>query len=132
MKNYIISTVSAIILSGVMLSGAFAAEVKSIAILTPEEGTDYGWNQQGVDGAKAAAKAAGIEAIVAQGLGYGDVRPTLRELAEGGASLMIAHASGYNTAAPEIAEETGVPVAIVDNPSAMKKGSRRRLHPVRP
>ncbi|WP_193178554.1 putative B6 ABC transporter substrate-binding protein [Oricola nitratireducens] len=122
MKNYIISTASAIILSGVMLSGAFAAEVKSIAILTPEEGTDYGWNQQGVDGAKAAAKAAGIEAIVAQGLGYGDVRPTLRELAEGGASLMIAHASGYNTAAPEIAEETGVPVAIVDNPSAMKKG----------
>jgi simple sugar transport system substrate-binding protein len=35
---------------------------------------------------------------------------------------MIAHASGYNTAAPEIAEETGVPVAIVDRPDAAVPG----------
>ena len=54
--------------------------------------------------------------MVAEGLGYGDVRPTLRELAEDGANLIIAHASGYNTAAPEIAEELKVPVAIVDSP----------------
>ena len=40
-----------------MLGSAYAADVKSIAILTPEEGTDYGWNQQGVDAAKAAAEA---------------------------------------------------------------------------
>jgi simple sugar transport system substrate-binding protein len=105
-----------------MLSGAIAADVKSIAILTPEEGTDYGWNQQGVDAAKAAAAATGVEVVVAQGLGYGDVRPTLRELAEEGASLLIAHASGYNTSAPEIANELKVPVAIVDTPSALKKG----------
>ncbi|WP_442920783.1 putative B6 ABC transporter substrate-binding protein [Mesorhizobium sp. CCNWLW176] len=96
--------------------------MKSIAILTPEEGTDYGWNQQGVDAAKAAAAATGVEVVVAQGLGYGDVRPTLRELAEEGASLLIAHASGYNTSAPEIANELKVPVAIVDTPSALKKG----------
>jgi len=102
--------------------GATCAEVKSIAILTPEEGTDYGWNQQGIEAAKAAAAKAGIEVTVAQGLGYGDVRPTLRELAEDGASLMIAHAAGYNTAAPEIAEETKVPVAIVDMPTGLKKG----------
>jgi len=122
MRKYITPTLSAILLSGWMLGSAVSAEVKSIAILTPEEGTDYGWNQQGVDAAKAAAKAAGIEVIVAQGLGYGDVRPTLRELAEEGASLMIAHASGYNTAAPEIANELNVPVAIVDTPSALKAG----------
>nr|WP_245443846.1 BMP family protein [Mesorhizobium sp. DCY119] len=90
--------------------------------MTPEEGTDYGWNQQGVDAAKAAAAATGVEVVVAQGLGYGDVRPTLRELAEEGASLLIAHASGYNTSAPEIANELKVPVAIVDTPSALKKG----------
>ena len=54
---------------------------------------------------------------MAEGLGYGDVRPTLRELAEDGASLMIAHASGYNTAAPEIGAEMKVPVAIVDTPT---------------
>lgn len=101
---------------------AFSAEVKSIAILTPESGTDYGWNQQGVDAAKAAAKAAGIEATVAENLGYGDVRPTLREIAEDGASLIIAHASGYNTAAPEIGAEAGVPVAIVDRPDAKVEG----------
>jgi basic membrane protein A len=116
------SSVSVILLAGFMLSGAIAADVKSIAILTPEEGTDYGWNQQGVDAAKAAAAATGVEVVVAQGLGYGDVRPTLRELAEEGASLLIAHASGYNTSAPEIANELKVPVAIVDTPSALKKG----------
>ena len=101
---------------------ATAAEVTSIAILVPEEGTDFGWNQQGVDAARAVAEQYGLEFIPAEGLGYGDVRPTLRELAEDGASLMIAHASGYNTAAPEIAEETGVPVAIVDNPGGIKEG----------
>ncbi|TIU70072.1 MAG: BMP family ABC transporter substrate-binding protein, partial [Mesorhizobium sp.] len=113
-------SVSAIILSGVLLGGALAGEVKSIAILTPEEGTDYGWNQQGIDAAKAAGKAAGVEVVVAQGLGYGDVRPTLRELASDGASLLIAHASGYNTSAPEIAKELKVPVAIVDTPNGLE------------
>jgi basic membrane protein A len=116
------SSVSAALLTGVFLSGALAAEVKSIAILTPEDGTDYGWNQQGIDAAKAAAKAAGVQVVVAQGLGYGDVRPTLRELASDGASLLIAHASGYNTAAPEIAKELKVPVAIVDTPKGLAKG----------
>lgn len=122
MKKYLIQGASALVLAGVMLGGASAAEVKTIAVLTPEEGTDYGWNQQGVDAAKAAGEAAGVKVIVAQGLGYGDVRPTLRELAEEGADLMIAHASGYNTAAPEIAEELSVPVAIVDTPDALKEG----------
>lgn len=101
---------------------SLAAEVKSIAILTPEQGNDYGWNQQGIDAAKAAAQKAGIKVEVAEGLGYGDVRPTLRELAGDGASLLIAHASGYNTAAPEIGAELNVPVAIVDMPTAMKAG----------
>ena len=122
MLKHLKTSVSAILLGGLMLGGALAAEVKSIAILTPEEGTDYGWNQQGVDAAKAAAKAAGVEVIVAQGLGYGDVRPTLRELATDGASLLIAHASGYNTSAPEIAKELNVPVAIVDTPTGLQKG----------
>jgi len=122
MQKFLIQGASALIFAGLMLGGASAAEVKTIAVLTPEEGTDYGWNQQGVDAAKAAGEAAGVEVLVAQGLGYGDVRPTLRELAEEGADLMIAHASGYNTAAPEIAEELSVPVAIVDTPTALKKG----------
>ncbi len=103
-------------------SGAYAADIDTIAVLTPEAGTDFGWNQQGVDAAKAAAAATGVEIIVAEGLGYGDVRAPMRELAADGADLMIAHASGYNTAGPEIAEEVGVPVAIVDSPDALKPG----------
>lgn len=99
-----------------------AQELTSIAVLVPEQGTDFGWNQQGVDAARTVAEMYGLEFLPAEGLGYGDVRPTLRELAEEGASLMIAHASGYNTAAPEIAAETGVPVAIVDLPDDMVPG----------
>ncbi|GAB5468721.1 MAG: BMP family protein [Rhodospirillales bacterium] len=113
---------AALLACGLSAGSAQAEEVSSIAILVPEQGTDYGWNQQGVDAARAVAEKYGLEFMPAEGLGYGDVRPTLRELAEDGASLMIAHASGYNTAAPEIAEETGVPVAVVDSPDLLKPG----------
>lgn len=115
---------SAVVMAiSVMATSALSAgEIKKIAILVPEEGTDFGWNQQGVDAARAVAKKYGLEFVLAEGLGYGDIRPTLRELAEEGVDLMIAHASGYNTAAPEIAIETGVPVAVVDTPDAIKKG----------
>lgn len=116
------TTISAAFVSLLLAGSAHAAEVTSIAILTPEEGTDYGWNQQGVDAAKAAGEATGVKVVVAQGLGYGDVRPTMRELASDGANLLIAHASGYNTAAPEIGAEMNVPVAIVDTPDGLKKG----------
>jgi len=127
MKNWMIGTVSRTALALALMGGLGtaalnAAEVKSIAILTPEQGTDMGWNQQGVDAAKAAAKAAGVEVVVAENLGYGDVRPTLRELGEDGVSLLIAHASGYNTAAPEIGAEINVPVAIVDSPDKLAAG----------
>jgi simple sugar transport system substrate-binding protein len=113
---------AASVLVGALAASASAVEVKKLAVLVPEQGTDFGWNQQGVDAARAVAEKYGLEFLPAEGLGYGDVRPTLRELAGEGASLMIAHASGYNTAAPEIAAETGVPVAIVDAPDALKAG----------
>jgi basic membrane protein A and related proteins len=118
------ATSAAFVLAGALSLGSAvnAADVKSIAILVPEAGTDYGWNQQGVEAAREVAKKNNLELMPAEGLGYGDVHPTLRELAGDGASLMIAHASGYNTAAPEVAEETKVPVAIVDRPDANKKG----------
>lgn len=99
-----------------------AAEVKSMAILVPEQATDFGWNQQGVAGARAAGAKEKVAVIVADGLGYGDVRATMRELVADGAGLLIAHASGYNTAAPEIGAETNVPVAIVDRPDALQPG----------
>ncbi len=122
MRRMVSKTIISALAAALLAGSALAAEVKSIAIMTPEEGTDFGWNQQGVDAAKAAAAAAGVEVVVASGLGYGDVRPALRELAADGASLIIAHASGYSTSAPEIAAETKVPVAIVDSPNALKAG----------
>lgn len=121
MKRILLGSVAFAMMAAASL--AQAAELKSIAILTPEAGTDYGWNQQGVEAAKKAAEAAGVEATVAENLGYGDVRPTLRELGEDGAGLLIAHASGYNTAAPEIGAELKIPVAIVDRPDALQAGA---------
>lgn len=122
LSGYLLQAAGALALAITVAAGAQAAEVKKLAIMVPEQGTDYGWNQQGVDAAKAVAEKYGLEFMPAEGLGYGDVRPTLRELADDGAGLIIAHASGYNTAAPEIAAEKNVPVAIVDNPTAMKPG----------
>lgn len=123
MKTSIRNIAAMALAMGLLSSTAHAAEVKSIAILTPEQGTDFGWNQQGVEGAKAAGKATGVKVVTAENLGYGDVRPTLRELAEEKNTLLIAHASGYNTAAPEIGAETGVMVAITDSPASLKKGA---------
>ena len=114
------SSVSAVILSSVLMSGALAAESQEDR--HPDAGGRHrltaGTSRASTPPRRRARKTASKWSC-AQGLGYGDVRPTLRELADDGASLMIAHASGYNTAAPEIAEETKVPVAIVDTPTAL-------------
>ena len=111
------------ILPLIVSDAADARDIKKLAILTPEEPTDYGWNQQGYDAAKIVAEKLGLEFMPATGLGYGDVHPTLRELADDGASLIIAHASGYNTAAPEVGAEKNVAVAIVDRPDLSKEGA---------
>jgi basic membrane protein A len=103
--------------------GASAAEVSALAIMLPEEPTDFGWNSQAFAAAKAVAAKYHLKFMPASGLGYGDVHSELRELADDGASLIIAHASGYNTAAPEIGAEKHVPVAIVDRPKESKPGA---------
>ena len=83
---------------GVAPSGSAAAvEVSKLAIMTPEDPTDFGWNQQGFDAAQAVAQKYRLAFMPATGLGYGDVHPQARELADGGASLIIAHASGATT-----------------------------------
>ena len=101
---------------------AAAAELKGLAIMMPEEPNDYGWNRQGFDAARTVAARYHLKFLPATGLGYGDVHAELRELADEGASLIIAHAAGYNTAAPEIAAEKHVAVAITDRPHDSKPG----------
>jgi simple sugar transport system substrate-binding protein len=93
-----------------------------MAVIAPEKGNDFGWNQQGVDGAKAAAAAVGATIEVADGAGYEDPGPILRQLADGGAQFIVAQASGYNTAAPQFASETKIPVIVYDAPDATTPG----------
>ena len=112
----------AIVAAPLLGHGAAAADIASLAIMTPEQATDFGWNQQGASAAAAVAKKYGLKFTLAQGLGYGDVRGTLRELADDKTGLIIAHASGYNTAAAEIAAETGARVAVVDSPKSLSPG----------
>ena len=103
-------------------SASVANKVTKMAVIAPEKANDFGWNQQGVDGAKAAAAAVGATIDVADGAGYNDPGPILRQLADGGAKFIVAQASGYNTAAPQFAAETKVPVIVYDAPSATKAG----------
>jgi len=108
----------------VVTGGAASAEkVAEVGFAAPEKPNDFGWNQQGFIGAKKAAKATGAKVLDATGSGYENVEPNLRRLAQQGADLIIAHASGYNSAAPAIAEQFNVPVVVWDaKKSAVKKG----------
>jgi basic membrane protein A and related proteins len=96
--------------------------VDQIAVVTPASRTNQGWDQQAADAVEAVAEEAGVEAVVAENAGYEDITPVLRDLAAGGAGLIICHASGYQTVCPEFATESGVPVAVIENPDAVSPG----------
>jgi basic membrane protein A and related proteins len=99
--------------------GGGEASISKFAIVAPEKGNDYGWNQQGVEAAEQVASDLGIEVEVADGAGYEDISPILRELSTtDGAEFVVAQASGYNTTAPDVAAQTGVPELVWDNPEA--------------
>jgi basic membrane protein A and related proteins len=100
-----------------------AQKVSEVGFAAPEKPTDYGWNQQGFAGAKKAAARTGAKVLDATGSGYDNVEPNLRRLAQQGADLIIAHASGYNSAAPAVAQQFDVPVVVWDaKASAVKRG----------
>jgi simple sugar transport system substrate-binding protein len=123
MRPWFVRVAASLALVAPLLAGAaHAGDIASLAIMTPEDANDFGWNQQGATAAEAVAKKFGLKFTLAQGLGYGDVRATLRELADEKTGLIIAHASGYNTAAPEIAAETHTRVAVTDNAKAITPG----------
>lgn len=88
---------------------------KMVGIALPEAGTDKGWNEQGKVGLEIVARKYGFKIELAEALGYGDIKPTLRDMVRKGCELIICHASGYQTVAPEIARETGVKVTTVEN-----------------
>ncbi len=99
-----------------------AADISTVALMTPDPANDFGWNQQAAIAIEEVAAEKGVKLILAEGLGYGDIRPSVRELAGEGAELIIGHATGWNSAIAEVAEETKVPVAVVDLPKGAKPG----------
>jgi simple sugar transport system substrate-binding protein len=96
------------------------AEVDQIAVVVPGSRTNQGWDQQAADAVDAVAADAGIKGVVAENGGYEDITPILRDLAAGGADLIICHASGYQTVCPEFAAESNVPVTVIENEGAVK------------
>ncbi len=95
----------------------------TVAIATPAKTTDYGWNAQGVNGLKAAAKPFGLKVKVVQDIGYNNTTAVLRQLALSKPGLIVAHASGYDTNAQRVAEQYRVPMITYDIPSLKSKGT---------
>lgn len=104
------------------VQAARGADVNMVAIVTPASRTNQGWDQQGVDNLEAAGAELGVEVEVVENAGYDDITPILHDLADDGADLIICHASGYQTVCPEFAQETGVPVVVIENPGAVEPG----------
>ncbi|MGO1538845.1 MAG: putative B6 ABC transporter substrate-binding protein [Leucobacter sp.] len=95
-------------------SGGGGETVEQFAIVTPEKESDYGWNQQGIWAAQEAAEELGIELDDNSDVGYDNTETILTQVAEAGNGLVIAHASGFNTAGHRVGTQTGVPTLVVD------------------
>jgi basic membrane protein A len=93
----------------------------TIAIATPAKTNDYGWNAQGFAGAQGAASSGGLKVDLVQDIGYDKTDAVLRQLALAKPTLLIAHASGYDTSAQRIAQQYKVPTITYDIPTLLSK-----------
>jgi simple sugar transport system substrate-binding protein len=122
----VVCVVAAVALVGAgaaFAAGAFTtAKVTKVAIATPAKASDYGWNQQGFNGAKAAAAANGASFTSITNIGYDKTDVVLRQLIKGGANFIVAHASGYDTIATRLAKQYKVPMITYDVPTNLTKG----------
>jgi len=98
-------------------------KVKTIAVVTPAKTNDYGWNAQGVAGAKAAATSVGASVKVTSDIGYDKTPAVLRQVALNKPSLIVAHASGFDTAAQRIGQQYKIPTVTYDIPSMKSPGA---------
>jgi simple sugar transport system substrate-binding protein len=122
MKTRLLSVFFVMLLSFVTIANPIAAqetEVDLISIITPASRTNQAWDQQGVDNLTTVGAELGIEVAVAENAGYDDITPILEDLADDGSDLMICHASGYQTVCPEFAQQSGIPVVVIENPGAV-------------
>jgi basic membrane protein A and related proteins len=109
--------------SGASTSSSASSKVKNIAIATPAKTNDYGWNAQGVAAAQAAAGSVGASVKVSSDLGYDKTQTVLRQIALTKPQLIIAHASGYDTAAQRIGQTYKIPTVTYDIPTMKSPGA---------
>ena len=98
------------------------SKITRMGIVAPDKRTNLGWDQQGVDGAQAAADSIGATLDIADGVGYVDFAPIFNQMKDDGAQFIIAQASGYGEAGSQFAAETGIPVIVYDAPDATAPG----------
>ena len=103
-------------------SAGTSAKITKIAIALPAKVSDYGWNQQGVNAARAVANASGAQLTILSDIGYDNTQSQLSQLARQHAQFIIAHASGYDTAAKQVAMQYHVPIMTYDIPSELVPG----------
>ena len=119
----VVAAVALVAAGAAYAAGAFrAGKVTSVGIATPAKASDYGWNQQGYNGAKAAASANGAKFTAITNIGYDKTDVVLRQLIKGGANFIVAHASGYDTIATRLAKQYKVPMITYDVPTNLTKG----------
>ncbi len=119
----VVAAVSLIAAGAAFAAGALKSDkVTNVAIATPAKASDYGWNQQGFNGAKAAAAATGAKFNSITNVGYDKTDVVLRQLIQGGANFIVAHASGYDTIAARLAKQYKVPMITYDVPTNLTKG----------
>ena len=122
----VVAAVAGVVLLGsgtAYAAGAFrSGNMTKIGFASPAKASDYGWNQQGYNGAKAAAAATGATLQSITNIGYDKTDVILRQLIKGGAKFIVAHASGYDTIAARLAQQYKVPMITYDVPTNLKKG----------
>jgi basic membrane protein A len=109
--------------TGSSTTASASSKVKTIAIATPAKTNDYGWNAQGVAGAKSAASSVGASVNVTSDIGYDKTQTVLRQLALNKPQLIIAHASGFDTAAQRIGQQYKIPTVTYDIPTMKSPGA---------
>src|SRR6266568_2802905 len=113
-----------ILAGGAAYAGAAlqSSKVTKVGFASPAKASDYGWNQQGFNAAKAAATSAGAKFQAITNIGYDKTDVILRQLIKGGANFIVAHASGYDTIATRLARQYKVPTITYDVPTNLTKG----------
>src|SRR5437588_12198806 len=121
--------IAAVAAVGILAGGAAYAgaalqssKVTKVGFASPAKASDYGWNQQGFNAAKAAATSAGAKFQAITNIGYDKTDVILRQLIKGGANFVVAQASGYDTSPTRPARQYKVPVITCDVPAKLPDG----------